>query len=137
MAYNDIIKQIPFEAKQKDAKGILPPIIRAISHIVYVAALTADEDRDFNSAEAKTELEHAHEHWNAIAAGNENLSDGTRTNLVIYGLALRAAIDEYDEWDHATRIKSIKDLAQRVAAMSATLDREFVGLTDSDAGTSL
>ena len=137
MAFADSIKNLPFEAKQPNAKGILPPIIRAIGHIVFVAACVSDEKVAITNDEAKAELTHAKEHWDAIAAGNPNLSDASRTALVFFGITLGDALNEFDEWDDKGRVKNLKDLAQRAAALSAAFDREFIGILDSDPGLSL
>lgn len=138
MSFATDIAAIPLTARQTDAKGFLPPIIRATGHLLFVLADAATEEghRILTDDEALEELTHAKGHWDAITT-NEAISTPTKTLITAFGKAVSSAITEFPDWDRNARITNLRDLGNRAAGISAALDRELVGLRDSDAGLSL
>lgn len=137
MTFATDLARLPYEAREQDAKGFLPPIARAVTHLTFVLAHENEEGvRHIEDDEALDELKHAQLHWQAIT-GTENLSAASHQHVDNYGTALNSAITEFADWDHDTRISNLRDLAHRGAALMAVLDRELVGLKGSDPGFSL
>lgn len=140
-SFATVLATIPFAPTQADAKGFLPPLVRALGHMTYVLADCAAAETDatkriLDDPRALTELKHAAAHWKASNA-NDALTATTATAIANLGKALDAAIKEYPDWTNPDRIRNLRDLGNRAAAISAILDRELVGLKDSDAGFSL
>ena len=136
MAFTDTIRALPFTPRTANASGFIPPMLRAMGHILYVLGCLADEAVPKTDEEVLNELRHAQEHWNARAT-TEAVSTPTRDRAASIGTALTEAIEEYPGWETDARINNLRDLAHRLIQYGADLDRELVGIRDSDPGTSL
>ena len=136
MAFADTIRSIPFTPRSTTATGFVPPMLRAMGHILYLTGCLADENVTVADEEALNELREAETHWLARAA-----TDATSTAInelaSRIGSAIAEARDEYEGWDDTARVQNLRDLANRIVAFSCHLDRELVGLTGSDPGSSL
>lgn len=135
MSFADDIARIPYTPRGTDAAGFLAPIFRAMGHLLMVLNITADEElREQTDDEILlTELRDAHAHWTAVNA-EQALSTATGATVGAFGNAIASAIDEFPTWDETTRVRNIRDLLNRSAGLAAILDRELVGLRDSDPG---
>lgn len=136
MAFTDTIRSIPFAASTPNGRGFLPPMLRGMGHLLYLLGCLADEAMTVTVEQATTELTAAREHWNARTA-TENVSTATLGIADLLATAIGEAIREYPDWGEDARISNLRDLNHRILAFSASLDRELVGLRDSDAGTAL
>lgn len=136
MAFADTLHTLPFTPRTTHASGFLPPLLRAIGHILYALGCLADETVPKTDEEILNELRHARTHWDA-RTDTEAISTTTRDRATAISQAISEAIEEYPEWDTETRTANIRDFAHRLIQYSADLDRELVGLRDSDPGTSL
>ena len=136
MAFTDTIRSIPYAARSAQATGYLPPTLRAMGHILYLTGCLADENVTVSDIEAIEELQQAREHWNGRAptdATSTAINEQTR----LIGTALEEAVTEYEGWDDTHRVQNLRDLANRIVGVSCALDRELLGLTGSDPGSSL
>jgi hypothetical protein len=138
MSFADDIARIPYNPRGTDAAGFLAPMFRTVGHLLMALNATADETlrEHTNDEEILTELRDARTHWDAVN-WNEALSTATATTVTAFGGALGSAAEEFPNWDEQTRIRNIRDLANRSAAIASVLDRELVGLRDSDPGYAL
>lgn len=136
MAFSDTIRTLPFGARTPNGSGFLPPMVRTMGHILYLTGCLADENVTVTDEEAHTELNHAVEHWNARAL-TESVSTATTQRSADIGTALQEARAEFASWDAETRINNLRDLSHRILQYSADLDRELVGIPNSDPGSSL
>lgn len=136
MAFTDSISAIPFAPTTNAGTGFLPPLLRALGHILYLTGCIADERVTVTDAEANTELQHAQEHWNA-RTGHEALSASAAALSSHISDAIGFAITEYPGWDDTHRVSNLRNLSHRILAYSAYLDRELIGLTGSDPGSAL
>ena len=136
MAFADSIRSIPYAPRTQQASGFVPPMLRAMGHVLYLTGCLADENVTVTEEEALEELRHAGAHWDARAE-TEATSDTVNQRARTIGVAIGEAIAEYPEWDNDRRIQNLRDLSNRIMAYSAELDRELVGLTTSDPGSSL
>lgn len=136
MTFAEDLAALPIHATQPQAAGFLPPLLRAQGHLMLVLVQVADENATPDEDELLTELKDARDHWAAINAGDA-LSATATTALQNYADCLNDAIDEFQDWETKDRIKNVRDLASRAASLAVVLDRELVGLTDSDGGYNL
>lgn len=136
MAFADTIKTIPGHAKTGEAKGFLPPYMRMMGHMLHLLADAASETPVITVDEAQTEIGHASSHWEALT-GDEILSTAARDHVKSIGKALEEAIAEWPEWDGPTRTRNMRDLVNRAVGLAVPLDRELLGIPDSDAGFNL
>lgn len=136
MAFTATIAALPGHAKTADAKGFLPPFIRGMGHLLYLLADTAATEPKLTIAEVEEELKDAEAHWTNFN-GKDVLSTPARDQLGLLNTAITEALVEWEGWDAATRTRNMRDLVNRAVGFSVTLDRELLGLTDSDAGHNL
>ena len=136
MTFATDLAALPTHAAQAEARGFLPPIIRAQGHLMAVLLQVADDTATPNDEELLTELKDAKGHWDAINPADA-LSATTDKTIKTYGAAIGSAITEWPKWDQKARVKNLRDLASRAASLTVVLDRELVGLTNSDAGHNL
>lgn len=136
MAFADTIKLMPVHARTAEAKGFLPPFLRAMGHMLYLLADTAADEPKITVDEAGLEITHAFQHLQNLA-GTDVLSTAARDHLATLQQALTDATVEWGDWDAKTRTKNMRDLVNRAVAISVPLDRELLGLPDSDAGLQL
>jgi len=139
MTFATDLAKVPFTATQQNAVGFLPPLMRAAGHLLFVladCAVAEGDTRPLTDDEVAGELKHAKEHWDAIVL-DEALSAGTRETLGFIGKCITSANKEFGTWDRDAKIRNLRDLGNRIAGVTATLDRELVGLRGSDPGLTL
>lgn len=139
MAFRDQIALIPFSSSQRDATGILAPLVRSMGHVLYACAAIADEGYAIEETEVKNELDHAAGHLSTSLAEVHRapLSQRGKDLILYYVEAVHNARDEFTAWSSDDRINNLKDLANRAAALAAFLDAECIGIRDSQPGSSL
>lgn len=136
MPFADTIRTLPYAARTQAASGFLPPMLRAMNHVIYLVGCIADEATVVTEEDALGELRHAQEHWNARVA-TPAASTAAHDQARIIATCITEAIAEYPAWTAEQRIQNLRDLGNRFISHCAFLDRELVGLTDSDPGSSL
>ena len=135
--FSETIEQIPFAPSSPTGSGFLPPILRAQGHILYLLGCLADEEVTVEDDKAVEELTAAETHFHARADASETVSTATRGLATLLNTAIAQAVTEYPSWEPEVRVTNLRALAHRVVAFSAVLDRELVGLTGSDPGSTL
>lgn len=126
-------------SRQREATGILAPIIRAGGHILYALAASIDEDKyTISPEEVLDEIRHAEAHLFAAvdATTDAPISAVAKAYITAIRLAAVAYITEYESWNNGEGIANLRSLANATAAVGAYLDRELAGLT-SYPGSSL
>lgn len=137
MTFDEALTAVPFTTRGTDATGFLPPIVRAQGHLSLVLAVTADEeDESMTDEQLLDELNQAGAHWAEIRVP-EAVSTATGETINTLRNLIFATREAWIDWDRETRVKNIRDVANRIVGFTAALDRELVGLTDSDAGSQL
>lgn len=137
MTFTEALAAVPLTTRGTDATGFLPPIVRAQGHLGLVLAVVADEDdASMTDEQLLDELQQARNHWSAIMVP-EAVSSTARQSIENLGDLIDATNGEWAGWEREDRVKNLRDVANRVVAFTAALDRELVGLTDSDAGSQL
>lgn len=136
MPFVETINRIPFAPRTAQGAGFLPPIVRAQGHILYLLGCLAEDSIEVGVPHALGELAHAREHWHERER-TQNISDRASEEADTLELAIAECAQEYEEWTDETRLTNIRSLANRVVQYAANLDRELVGLTSSDPGSTL
>jgi hypothetical protein len=136
MPFTDTIAELPFTPRTPTASGFLPPMVRGMNHIVYLIGCMADEKVTVTPEEAIEELKHAQEHWNARTE-TQAVSTDSVTRATTIGRGIGEAITEFADWNEEQRITNLRNLTHRILQYTAELDRELVGIRDSDPGSSL
>lgn len=139
MAFTNSLEAVRRTAIQAEATGFLPPIFRAIGHILFTLAAIADDPPNLDDDQVIGEFTHARDHWTAAtpAADSGALSDHAKAIHTSITTLLNDFITEYGGWDHATRVRNTRHVANAFAGYAVTLDLELVGLDDSDHGQNL
>ncbi len=136
MTFATDLALVPFTARGTTAAGFLPPIMRATGHILFATALAADDRELATEEEILRELTEAEEHWHVIGI-HEELSAAANQDVQNLGACITSAKDEFATWTAAAKTSNLRELANRTAAIAARLDRELIGLRDSDPGYQL
>lgn len=136
MPFTEHIAAIPYTSTTNRGAGLLAPMMRAMGHILYLAGCMADTAITVTNEQATRELTDAKEHWDA-RTGTEAVSSTTAGIIEHISQALTDAIAEYSSWTDQQRSTNIRDLANRMVFVGAKLDREAIGITGSDPGSSL
>jgi hypothetical protein len=139
MAFREQIALIPFHSTQREATGILAPLVRSMGHVLYACAALADGGYTIEENEVQYELNHAASHLSTSLeqVHRAPLSQRGKDLILHYVEAVHNARDEFPAWNTDDRISNLKDLANRAAALAAFLDAECIGLRDSQPGSSL
>lgn len=136
MAFTETLARLPHTATTPNGRGFLPPLIRAMGHILYLRGCIADPDVTVTTDNALTELNAALEHWRS-RVNTPGLSTTTTTYATDIEQLLVDAIYEYHGWTEEARGENIRAIADRLAQFCTAMDREYAGIRDSDAGTTL
>ena len=142
------LNNIPFAPRQANARGLIAPLIRSSGHILFLTAClsfaaAAPEGTArveiMTEAEAIDELNQAFAHVApANIATDIVLSTRGTELLTLYSGAIGNLIGSYHDWSETDRLTACRNLANRAAALGASLDRELAGLNSdlSDPGSS-
>lgn len=136
MAFTETMAQLPYTPRTQQASGFIPPLLRAMGHILYLLGVLSDDKTEVSDEEAVTELTHAREHWNARAETSA-VSAAAVERAALIRTALNEAVAEFTGWNADQRTANLRDLNNRILQYTADLDRELVGIRDSDPGSSL
>lgn len=136
MAFADTIRTLPFTPRTPLASGFVPPMLRASFHILLLLSYHAEEKLEVTDEEALRELGHARDHWIAKATP-PSISSGAAARALTIGTAIEEASAEWSQWTPEQRTTNLRDLSNRILQNAADLDRELVGIRDSDPGSIL
>lgn len=135
--FAEIVAELPFTPTTEQGKGFLAPLLRTSGHLLYLAAqMGEEENRRPTAAQKKEEIEAALAHWAGVEI-NDSFSKGAKEYMEKISSALRATQTEHPNWTAEASVENFKLLANRIAQLFSTLDREVLGIRESDAGFSL
>ena len=126
--FETVLTRLPYTANTERGRGFLPPLARSVSHVLNIFS-SPDDGVD--------ELSEANLHLSQITGLDNRFSEGARVYMADLTEALRTAQVEYPTWEGDTRTTNLRNLANRMVGVLAMLDREVLGITDSDAGYNL
>jgi phage baseplate assembly protein W len=134
--FRDTITELPYNARTPEGSGFFPPMVRAIGHLLVLLEYVGDPDHNVTDEEVTTELSAAIVHWESRTS-TENVSTRAIDTAHTIFTALSQLRDEFPDWNEDQRITNLRDLIHRILQYVADLDRELVGLTGSDPGSTL
>jgi len=147
--FADLNIKLLYAPKTSEGKGFLPPFLRALTHVTYALGISEDElpkikngsateDKKIKEtmAKVKDELTAAYSHFEKVEV-TDAFSSEAQTQLITYKKVLNAAMAEFEDWDRDTKITNLTSLVHKLVGISAMLDRELIGLRDSDPGSNL
>lgn len=136
MTIQELTTLIPFTPETQTGRGFLPPLLRGLNHILFLLACLADDTIEVTNEQAINELTQAQDHWNAIEF-TTNLSTAATAYVGAFQQTLRTIITDYHGWTNDVAISNLRDFTHRSMALAAFLDRELIGITNSDPGSTL
>lgn len=137
MPFSDSIATLPFTPTTDHGRGFLPPFMRAGGHLLYLLGrMTDTPTRRPTDNQIKEELDSLNRHFENFVVP-DYMSEASKTHVSNFTLALADLNSEIEGWDLDTKIANILQLSNRLMQFMAFLDREALGLRDSDAGQEL
>ena len=147
--FSALNEKLIYTPKTSEGKGFLPPLLRALTHITYALGIAEDElpktktgstteDKKIKDvmSKVKEELAGAMSHFEKVEI-TDAFSSVAKDQLILYRKTVDAAQTEFDTWDRDTQINNLTSLVNKLLGISAMLDRELIGLRDSDPGSNL
>src|ERR1041385_8521320 len=145
--FANLTEKLIYTPKTSEGKGFLPPLLRSAMHITYALGIAEDElpkTKTGSAAEdkkiketmtkVKDELTAAMTHFDKVEV-TDAFSTVAKDQLRTFHKALNAHNAEFDSWDRDTQINNLTSLINKLVGISAMLDRELIGLRDSDPGS--
>lgn len=132
----ETIEKIEYRPTSQQGTGFLPPIVRGSLHVLFLMAAINDEKIEVSQEDAITELTAARDHFNSRMFVT-SVSGVTLGKVDTLAMAIEEAITEYKDWDDKVRTKNLQDLSNRIVQVASDLDRELIGIRESDPGTQI
>lgn len=138
------LEKIVYNPKTSEGKGFLPPLLRTLVHLAYGLGIAddelpkdaADKKNDVVIKKVKEEITEAINHCNQVEI-SKNFSTVGQDQMKAFLETLNALNAEFETWDRDTKVNNIQSLFNKGFGIMAMLDRELIGLRDSDPGSSL
>ena len=137
MAFEQSIQELTFTPATENGRGFLPAIMRASGHFLYILGRLSDTPtRRPTDNQIRAEIDAVKLHF-ADMTVPDYMSSSAHTQITNW----RAAFNDLDEeiigWDNDVRISNLQMLTNRTMQLRANLDREILGIRESDPGQSL
>lgn len=138
VSFADTISKIPYTPATEEGKGFLPLVSRSIGHILYLIGRYDDTAKSKpTKARAKEEIDGALTHWSNLDLEKASFSSKSTEEIQIIGTSLHLASEQIESWEDKDVLLNIQKLVNRMVQLMANLDREVLGIRDSDAGINL
>lgn len=135
--FAEIIDRFPYNPSTDEGRGFLPLVSRSIGHILYLVGRYDDTAKSKpTKARAKEEIDGALSHWSKLNT-EIGFSAKASNEISIITDALNLASIQIEDWEDASVLENTQKLVNRMIQLTANLDREVLGIRDSDAGLSL
>lgn len=137
----------PARASGTDAKGIFPPMMRAMTHIGFMLALVSAEiapdegtaARTATNGELEAEVDHIAQHW-ALVIRPTYLSEETRAALQTVTDMVPVLKQSVSADDRTRLFRNLQAILKSILSAGVLVDQSAFGLqhpADTDAGTAL
>lgn len=137
MAFADTIATIPFNPATEEGKGFLPTFFRAGGHLLYLVGRLYDTPtRRPTDNQVEQEFEAMTRHLAEITVP-DFMSEQAKTYVTNFLASFNSLKEEYFAWEEQARKDNLVMLANRGIQIASFLDREILGLRDSDPGQSI
>jgi len=135
--FESIIAKFPYAPSSDEGKGFLPVLARSIGHLLYLVGRYDDTAKTKpTQARAKEEVDSAINHWNNLII-DASLSNRAKDEIALIDSALRLTANQIEGWTEKESLDNLQKVTNRVAQLLANLDREILGIRESDAGFNL
>lgn len=135
--FDDIINGLAFSPSTEQGRGFMAPIMRTAGHILNLVISVGEDTWDISEDDIRQDIVDTKAHWDTIDTGDIHFSTAAneyRDGITNSFAALEA---QFMEWTPEERINRLRNLANRITQYGAMLDREVLGIRNSDAGSSL
>lgn len=138
----NITRLSPSRASGTDAKGIFPPMLRALSHIGFSMALVQaqlQENRDTTNDELLAEVDHIIGHWTLIVRP-AYLGEEAVSALRVVTDQLPVLRESVTADDRNGFFRNLQNVMASILSAAVLIDTASYGLRhpeDTDAGTQL
>lgn len=137
MAFADTISGIPFTPSTSNGRGFLPPLVRLEGHLLYLLGrLTDTPTRRPTDNQIREEFDSIRPHLESFSLP-VYFTQATKDRVNNFLTAFNEMDAEIGDWDYDTKIANLRMLANRGVDLLPVLDREVLGIRDSDAGQAL
>ncbi len=136
-SFKELNDKLPYNPQTQNGKGFLPPFLRALSHLLYGLGRVSDSKDADKFVFLKPEIKDAIEHLNNVEVDTKVFSKAAQESLVILKQSLEAYEREYEPWTEDEKLSNMKSLVNKVMSIASMLDREFLGIRNSDPGSAL
>lgn len=135
--FTTVLAGLPFSPATENGRGFLPPIMRTTGHFLYLLGRLSDTPtRRPTDNQISEELSSIQSHMAEFTIPTY-LSEQATSHVSLFKNLCDMLIENLIGWDSETRILNLRSLSNRIIQLTASLDREILGLRDSDAGQSL
>lgn len=135
--FEEAVSLLPFSPSTENGKGYLPPLMRGIGHLLYLAGRISDTPtRRPTDNQIREELDSIKRHFEGFSVPDYFSAQG-KLHSSNFMEAFNALDAEIIEWDVDSRVSHLAQLNNRALQLMAFLDREILGIRDSDAGQAL
>lgn len=137
MSFEENIQKISFIPQTENGRGFLPPILRISGHFLYLLGRLSDTPtRRPTENQIRQELDAVSNHLTDFTIPTF-LSQTSKDILYAMLSAQEDLKAEFFSWNEEAQISNLRSLANRLVEVLVLLDREVLGLRDSDSGASL
>ena len=135
--FSEITAGISFSPATSQGRGFLAPLARTTGHFLYLLGRMSDTvSRRPTENQITQELESLNEHLSDLVIP-DYLSTSTKERMEVFKRGIEIIRNDFLSWGEEERINNLRSFCNRIIQIQVHLDREILGLTDSDAGQSL
>lgn len=134
--FKELNDKLPYSPQTPNGRGFLPPFLRAVGHLLYGLGRVTDSKEKDKFDFLKVEIKDAVEHFSSLEV-NSAFSVKAKENLVGLTEALEAYQREYEGWAEEERLSNMRNLVNKALGIASALDRELIGIRNSDPGSAL
>ena len=135
--FEEAIATIPFTPSTEQGRGYLPPFMRAGGHLLYLLGRLSDTPtRRPTDNQVRSELDSLKLHFDNFIVP-DYMSNRAKELTQNWRNAFDALDTEILGWEQDTRITNLQMLENRLMAVVSFMDREILGIQNSDPGNQL
>jgi hypothetical protein len=135
--FEEALAELPFTPTTDSGRGFLPVFQRAVGHFLYVLGrLTDTPTRRPTDNQIREEIDSIKLHFTDLIIP-DYMSTRSKTYIENFQNAFNILDAEIESWDAETRVNNLRSLDNRAIQLMAFLDREVLGIDNSDPGQSL
>jgi hypothetical protein len=135
--FSEILTSLPFTPATTQGRGFFGPLNRTTGHFLYLLGRTSDTiSRRPTDNQITEELNALSEHLSEFVVP-DYMSQRAKDYVATFLEGVQNIRDNFLSWDEETRINNLRSFCNRISQIHVFLDREVLGIPNSDAGQSL